>query len=73
MDEAYAIILLGDKLKDSNSFIKNKMRNASELQLRGISIPFFPGGLSLRLDYATSLYPAICICSKILHLPIQRE
>ena len=38
MDEAYAIILLGDKLKDSNSFIKNKMRNASELQLRGISV-----------------------------------
>ena len=73
MKEAYAIILLGDKLKDSNSFIKNKMRNASELQLRGISIPFFPGGLNLRLDYASSPCPAICICSKILHLPIQRE
>ena len=24
MDEAYAIILLGDKLKDSNSFIRTK-------------------------------------------------
>ena len=72
MDEAYAIILLGDKLKDSNSFIRTK-RNASELPLRGISIPFFPGGLILRLDLAISLYPAICICSKILHLPIQRE
>ena len=73
MDEAYAIILLGDKLKDSNSFIRTKKRNASELPLRGISIPFFPGGLILRLGLAISLYPAICICSKILHLPIQRE
>ena len=41
MDEAYAIILLGDKLKDSNSFIKNKMRNASELPLRGISVSIY--------------------------------
>ena len=26
MDEAYAIILLGDKLKDSNSFIRTKTK-----------------------------------------------
>ena len=41
MDEAYAIISLGDKLKDSNSFIRTKKRNASELQLRGISVSIY--------------------------------
>ena len=50
MDEAYAIILLGDKLKDSNSFIKNKMRNASEVPLRGISIPFFARWLNPKVS-----------------------
>lgn len=38
MDEAYAIILLGDKLKDSNSFIRTK--NEMPRSCRSEAFPF---------------------------------
>ena len=43
MDEAYAIILLGDKLKDSNSFIRTKNEMPTELALQRHFYSVFPG------------------------------